>query len=378
MPTDDPGTPPSKTPPVTPSPTAPSPTAPPAATDPSSDPWLQIALKAVVERKLPKPTPPAGVSPGTPEYDSWYNAWAVNWFRAGVAAGDADLMRRAGITTKSEGGGANDLIAPWENSAPSSEWLGKRAPTAGELRRYAKDKNQSEDYARFPDRVLAKWIKEHWQVKEGHFTNDFGDVVEKPTESGAKSNAAGYPTGLKNPEGSGGGGTGGGSGGGGTNTAPPTDNPLTNKLLLLWKNGAGQFATDPVTGANTKPVATTLPNDALWWGNQTAPQTTPPPSTNPFPTTTSNPVQPAPAPTTPATPATSTPVFFGAGTTGAPTFPTSPTTAPSSSAPPSTPTNPASPTQPDFSKFVVNKSTSNPLVDALMKAAFPKLPQPTM
>jgi hypothetical protein len=92
--------------------------------------------------------PPGGEAPGTPEYDQW----ALNWFTAGVDAGDPDLVKRAGGGSGS-GWGAGQAeegtggITPWQDAAPSSEWLGKRAPTPRELRRYARDTGQSEDFA---------------------------------------------------------------------------------------------------------------------------------------------------------------------------------------------------------------------------------------
>ena len=79
--------------------------------------------------------PPAGIVAGTPEFDQWVQ----NWFDAGVKAGDQRLLDIAGPEAggyKAEEGGQ---ISDWKSAAPSSEWMGKRKPTAQELRRWAHD-----------------------------------------------------------------------------------------------------------------------------------------------------------------------------------------------------------------------------------------------
>src|SRR5512146_1798814 len=72
-----------------------------------------------------------------PEWAGNEDNWYLEWFKQGVQNGDARLLRLADPSAQvAEGGGSNDLITDWKNAAPSSEWLGKRKPTAPELRRY--------------------------------------------------------------------------------------------------------------------------------------------------------------------------------------------------------------------------------------------------
>ncbi len=138
-----------------------------------------------------------------PNYPGGPDKWAMDWFQAGVNAGDARLLRIADPNARiAEGGGANDLITDWRNAAPSSEWMGKRMPTAPELRRYYKETGKSEDLDRYGDRVVSDWLK------RGNFdykTGTFAGGVEKPTETG----------GVLAPQAGGGGGGGGGMPGGG-------------------------------------------------------------------------------------------------------------------------------------------------------------------
>ena len=100
-------------------------------------------------------TPPADYPGGA---DKWY----VDWFTAGVNAGDPRLLKAAGVYQQAEGdssvGGKNveqGYNKDFMNSAPASEWQGKRKPTPSELRRMAQEGHQSEDYARFSDAKLS-------------------------------------------------------------------------------------------------------------------------------------------------------------------------------------------------------------------------------
>ncbi len=170
--------------------------------------------------------PPTGMS---------FDDWVLAWFTNAVDAGTPSAVKASGGTTAegadpsknySTGGQADS-----SNAAPSSEWLGKRKPTPRELRRYARDTGQSEDYARYDDKQLAAWLTSSWDVANGGFTNEFGDKVEKPTESGAGSRAAGYATGEKSA------GMGGGGGGGGWK-----DGWMTNQGGAA---GAGTFGGAP-------------------------------------------------------------------------------------------------------------------------------------
>lgn len=119
------------------------------------------------------------------------------WYQAAIDAGDPRAVKAAGGTEAEETEGG---IADWANAAPSSEWLGKRVPTPRELRRYAKEQNWSEDFARYSDRVLADWLaRGEWDINAGTFKGG----VQKPTETG----------GVMDPALSGGGGGYGGGGG---------------------------------------------------------------------------------------------------------------------------------------------------------------------
>ncbi len=162
-----------------------------------------------------------GVTP-PPDYPGGPDQWALDWFENGVNAGDPRFVKMAGggagagwgqgQAEEGEGG-----IADWQGAAPSSEWLGKRAPTPRELRRYARDQGWSEDFQRYDDRQLAQWLNQGgWDVNAGKFEGG----LEKPTETGGRlapgrrggGGGGGYAT---NAGGGGGGGYGGWGGWGG-------------------------------------------------------------------------------------------------------------------------------------------------------------------
>ena len=69
-------------------------------------------------------------------------------------------------------------------------WVGVRKPTPEELRAYAASSGWSEDFARYDDPTLNRWISERWDVgrnkfRSYHAPQDAGDwaYVEKPSES---------------------------------------------------------------------------------------------------------------------------------------------------------------------------------------------------
>ena len=199
--------------------------------------------------------PPAGAD---------YDTWVMQWFEAGINSGDPRLVKAAGGTAAEEAEGG---ITPWQDAADPSEWMGKRAPTPRELRKWAITTGRSEDYERFDDRQLAQWLKK-WDVAQNGFVNDFGDVVDKPTESGVKSTAAGYATGEKNA------GMAGGGGGGGkeavpedtTNIGTPgqlksTGNALQDALIGMFNSGGG------IMGEGSNLGAVSLKNGGLMWGS---------------------------------------------------------------------------------------------------------------
>jgi hypothetical protein len=200
--------------------------------------------------------PPAGITQGTPEYDNWVQ----QWFDAGVAAGDSRLIEAnggggAGSSQAEEGGNISD----WKNAAPSSEWIGKRKPTAQELRKWAIETGRSEDYKRFPDAAVSGWINSHWDVGKGIFVNNYGDSVDKPDERGPNTPAGVNGTGDKGGWTDGPGGDGGGGGGNAPAGPPPPPPPpvtfgnqLTMTGNLLQDMLIGQFNTgqDPSTYQN--------------------------------------------------------------------------------------------------------------------------------
>lgn len=226
------------------------------------------ALRFYNDRIAADPRGMAGTpKPGDPGFDTW----VVDWFTNSVNAADPAALKIAGIGT-SEGGQAGDIITRWENAAPSSEWLGKRNPSPAELRRYARDAGWSEDFARFPDRQLAAWINDSWNPA-GYFVNDFGDRVEKPTESGPNSTAAGFATGEGPQHGGRGAGGGGGGGGGGAASAPgmqnygaygALENPLQQKLYELYGSRGGYFGEQ---GQNDTTRGTSLQGGGIWWND---------------------------------------------------------------------------------------------------------------
>mgnify|MGYP001608226357 CR=1 FL=1 len=195
------------------------------------------------------------------------------WFQAAIDAGDPRAVGAAGGRNADYGGN----IADPSGAAPSSEWLGKRAPTPRELRRYYSESGKSDDLGRFDDRQLAAWLKDNWNVQGGYFTNDFGDVVEKPTESGPQSQAAGFATGEGPAHG---GGRGGGGGAGGASVAGgkafvPTgapvssaydqlSNPLQAELYRLYGGRAGYFG-QPGQSDTTR--GTSLAGGGIWWSD---------------------------------------------------------------------------------------------------------------
>jgi len=83
----------------------------------------------------------------------------------------------------------------------------------------------SEDFGRFSHAQVLAWRDKYDAAASKaagrpQFRNDFGDLVDKPTESGPQSQAAGFATGEKSAGRGGGGGAGGGGGvGGGSSTS---------------------------------------------------------------------------------------------------------------------------------------------------------------
>ena len=157
------------------------------------------------------------------------------WYQAAIDAGDPRAVKASGggAAEENEGG-----IADWKNAADSSQWLGKRPPSPRELRKYANTQGWSEDFQRYDDRQLARWLQTGgWDVNAGRFSGG----VEKPTETGGMLDPAkqgggggGYRSAGNTSYGGGGAGgyvtnaPGGGGGGGG---APVFAAPTPESVL---------------------------------------------------------------------------------------------------------------------------------------------------
>jgi hypothetical protein len=226
---------------------------------------------------------------------------SVQWLQNAITAGVPKALKASGQTQIAEGGGEEDIVGDWQNAAPSSEWLGKRKPTPGELRRYAFESGGilGEDYARNADRVLAKWIRDGWDVAKGGFFTTSGRQVAKPPDvAGDGTWVSGYedpnwrPPGGEAAAGGGGGGVGGGAAGAGqtkikglggyslTTGAGEATTPEETRLADLQRvledkflNRGGMFgfasgrqgAGPEVTG---KQIGQSLQGGGLWWGGE--------------------------------------------------------------------------------------------------------------
>jgi len=269
-----------------------------------------------------------------------YEAGLDAWFQAAVDAGDPGAVRAAG--GQAVEGGGDDVGVVGGQGAPTSEWLGQRKPTPSELIRYYGETGKSEDFKRYSAAQVADWINRKWDVAGGHFTNDFGDVVEKPTESGPLSTAAGAATGEKGIPG-------GVTGAGGGVSAPVTEgtsgqisytgNKLTDMLLDQFNSQrnladptksnmfgflAGRNPQDPNTPSTSKSGAfqditgRLLGGGGLWWS-----------PTDEWKSVTHTGVSPRVAA---ATPSAAVPATGGAANPAANPQPAAPTTTPTATA----------------------------------------------
>lgn len=209
----------------------------------------------------------------------------IEWFTNAVNAGVPAAVSAAGGVALGQGGTekgweAEDgtvLDPTGQNSAPPSEWMGKRKPTAGELRRASFEGayGGSEDgYNRFSDRQLMAWINNSWDETKGGFYTSTGQQVGKPPDR------AGDGSWVAGEENYGGHGPGGGGGGGGVKGGPgqagqganaALDNPLQAQLFNLVQNRGGIF------GQNAPTNATSLAGGGVmsWDRGQTTPQNAP-------------------------------------------------------------------------------------------------------
>ena len=202
---------------------------------------LQTAKQLIQQRGV---QPPPGAD---------FDTWAMQWLQGAVDAGDPAAVKAVGGTTEEEvdpeaGGGG---IAPWQDAAGPEEWMGKRMPTPREYRKWANMEaaagRRSEDFARYPDRVVANWLK------SGDFdinTGLFAGGVEKPTETGGKLA----------PKGGGGGGAGRPAPQGPTPGGGVVNPDLQQRLVDQFRLGGGIFGSDP----NRRGVS--LQGGGMIWG----------------------------------------------------------------------------------------------------------------
>jgi hypothetical protein len=208
------------------------------------------------------------------------------WANASEAAGDPRALSHSG--TYLQGGGDTYGGKVATGGEPSSAWLGQRKPTPAELRAWGA--GRSEDYLRYEDRQLAAWIASSWDVAAGGFRNEAGDLVDKPTESGAQSRAQGWATGEASTAGGGGGGGGGGFGGGGGGYGgattgfggapafqydpfkPPLPGDTTTDPSYLFRVKEGQDALERSASARGVLRTSGTLKDILDWGQGAASQ----------------------------------------------------------------------------------------------------------
>jgi len=203
---------------------------------------------------------------------------ADQWYQAAIDAGDPRAIVAAGGQAGATEAGweaAGGAVADPSGAADASTWMGKRAPTPRELRKWAQGQHaayvagdrsaQDEDYERYTDRQLATWIAEGWDPAAGGWK--------------AGWNAAGKASDMQPPGG-------GGGGGGGRVVAAPAVNPATglleskapadprtaeladlqNVLEEKFMARQGQFGVG-AGGANLPDTfAKPLGGGGIWWG----------------------------------------------------------------------------------------------------------------
>lgn len=198
------------------------------------------------------------------------------WANASENAGDPRALAHSG--SRLPGAGTGDYYGGnvATGGAPSGEWAGQRKPTPAELRAYARQSGWSEDFDRFSDAQLAAWIGSSWDPSVNKFRNQFGSVVEKPTDD-----VPGDPT--YGPDASGGGGGGGGGGGYGAGTTyggapnfqytkfqPPLPSDVTLDPSYAFRVGEGRKALEHSAAARgTLRTSGTL-QDILDYGQRAA------------------------------------------------------------------------------------------------------------
>lgn len=211
--------------------------------------------------------PPAGIQPGTPQYQQW----ATEYLQNAVNAGDPAAMQAAGQNTGTGWqGNYNDKTY---GAGGSADWVGKRPPTPDELRKYSWQQGWgTDDYGDISNAVLQQWINNAWDTQRGGFFTRSGKRVDKPTDSyGQGANAdwvEGFAPGQQYSNYTAAMGRSMAGQGGGPATGPnaaasggynPVD-PLQQRLMEMAGTGAGFFAENPYNNAAS------LKSGGVWWG----------------------------------------------------------------------------------------------------------------
>jgi hypothetical protein len=153
-------------------------------------------------------------------------AWYDNAVKAG-AINPKNTSTAADVTGWQTNVAMTDNTHPDATKPSGDAWIDSiRASTT----------NQSEDFGRFSNAAILSWKDK--QVPGSNppkFYNDFGDIVDKPTEGGPKSQAAGFATGENIAGQAGGGGGGGGAGGGGGSSSSVSAKSKPGDMQSYWE-----------------------------------------------------------------------------------------------------------------------------------------------
>jgi hypothetical protein len=195
-------------------------------------------VRASAPAPAPAPAPAGGGGLGDLSGFKNYAAWqAAN--RAEGGSGNSGQVESffSGLTggQAKPGGGTTPYVGPadtskWRTEVGMAEDVHPDAATkSGDpfVDMIRGGGTGSEDYKRFSHAQILAW-KDKYDPEASKaagipkFRNDFGDIVDKPTESGPLSKAAGYATGEKSAGKRGAGGGGGGRGGAGGSMSAST------------------------------------------------------------------------------------------------------------------------------------------------------------
>lgn len=195
--------------------------------------------------------------------------WFTNAYNAGVPkavsiGGGQEIADEAGYSGVRSTVGADNSL----------EWLGNRKPTPRELRAWAPGK-QDEDFNRFDDRTLAKWINEKWDIGRGGFFTTQGARVGKPIDAIGGYDAYGSAPGRA-----------GGGGGRRITGGPPVppedpidDSYLQRRLLDQAQRGGGFFGEGGLDARGD--LIRRMRDGGIWWADRPATPAAVPPATPP-------------------------------------------------------------------------------------------------